>query len=83
MIEGGWVETIIIDDRTSDAQRPALECWALMATAFAVGVMNVCRMVLLGALALTEQIAPHGHSLRRAIGAALLVGGIVRLGALV
>ena len=55
-------------------------CWALMATAFAVGVMNAWWMAVLGVLALAEQIAPHGQMLRRALGAALLVAGIFGLG---
>jgi len=54
-------------------------CWALMATAFAVGVMNVWWMAVLGALALAEQITPQGQRLRRALGSALLLAGIWRL----
>ena len=55
-------------------------CWALMATAFAVGAMNVWWMAALGAVALAEQIAPQGELLRRALGGTLLAAGIVRLG---
>lgn len=55
-------------------------CWALMATAFAVGVMNVWWMAALTVLALAEQIAPHGHLLRRLLGAAFLGAGIFGLG---
>jgi predicted metal-binding membrane protein len=55
-------------------------CWALMATAFAVGVMNAWWMAALSALALAEQIAPHGQMLRRALGVALLGAGILGLG---
>ena len=55
-------------------------CWALMATAFAVGVMSVWWMATLGLLAFAEQIAPHGHTLRRVTGAALVCAGLVRLG---
>jgi predicted metal-binding membrane protein len=51
-------------------------CWALMATAFAVGVMNLWWMAALGAVALGEQIAPHGHILRRSIGAAFLAAAV-------
>ena len=54
-------------------------CWALMATAFAVGVMNAWWMAALSVLALAEQVAPHGQMLRRALGAALLVAGILGL----
>ena len=55
-------------------------CWALMATAFAVGVMNAAWMAALGVLALVEQIAPQGQMLRRGLGTALLVAGIFKLG---
>jgi len=51
-------------------------CWALMATAFAVGVMNAWWMAALGVLALVEQIAPHGQILRRGLGAVFLGAGI-------
>jgi predicted metal-binding membrane protein len=54
-------------------------CWALMLTAFAVGVMNAWWMAALASLALVEQTAPHGHLLRRAIGALLLIAGAARL----
>jgi predicted metal-binding membrane protein len=54
-------------------------CWALMATAFAVGVMNAWWMAALGAVALAEQIAPRGHALRRAVGGVFLLSGIWRL----
>jgi predicted metal-binding membrane protein len=54
-------------------------CWALMATAFAVGVMNTWWMAALSMLALAEQIAPHGQMLRRALGFAFLVAGMLRL----
>jgi predicted metal-binding membrane protein len=53
-------------------------CWALMATAFAVGVMNVWWMAALALLALAEQVAPQGQTLRRALGAALLLAGLSR-----
>jgi predicted metal-binding membrane protein len=57
-------------------------CWALMATAFAVGVMNAWWMAALAALALAEQIAPQGQMLRRVLGGSFLVAGISRLGVL-
>jgi predicted metal-binding membrane protein len=53
-------------------------CWALMATAFAVGVMNVWWMAALAVLALIEQVAPQGQVFRRALGAAFLLAGILR-----
>jgi predicted metal-binding membrane protein len=57
-------------------------CWALMATAFAVGVMNAWWMIALGIAALVEQIAPHAQLVRRVIGGAFLLAGIVRLAVL-
>jgi predicted metal-binding membrane protein len=50
-------------------------CWALMATSFAVGVMNVWWMAALAALAVTEQVAPHGHQLRVPLGVSLVIAG--------
>ena len=55
-------------------------CWALMATAFAVGVMNVWWMAVLAVMALVEQIAPHGQIVRRGLGAVFLAAGIFGLG---
>jgi predicted metal-binding membrane protein len=55
-------------------------CWALMATAFAVGAMNAWWMLALGLVALVEQTAPHGEHLRRILGGAFLVAGLVQLG---
>jgi predicted metal-binding membrane protein len=57
-------------------------CWALMATAFAVGVMNAWWMTALGVVALVEQIAPQGELLRRVLGGTFLVAGILRLAVL-
>jgi len=57
-------------------------CWAVMATAFAVGVMNVWWMVVLGGLTLYEQVAPHGHTLRRVLGMVFVMAGFVRFGLL-
>ena len=54
-------------------------CWALMATAFAVGVMNPWWMLALGIVALVEQAAPYGQAVRRAVGGALLLTAIFRL----
>jgi predicted metal-binding membrane protein len=54
-------------------------CWALMATAFAVGVMNTWWMAALGVLALVEQIAPQGQLLRRVFGCGFLVAGVWRI----
>ena len=55
-------------------------CWALMTTAFAVGVMNAWWMAALGVLALVEQVAPQGRVLRRGLGAVFLGAGILGLG---
>ena len=57
-------------------------CWALMATAFAVGVMNAWWMAALSVLALIEQVAPQGPVLRRVLGVAFLAAGVWRLGVL-
>ena len=53
-------------------------CWALMATALVVGVMNLWWMAALAALALMEQVAPHGHLLRQPLGVAFIAAGIWR-----
>jgi predicted metal-binding membrane protein len=55
-------------------------CWALMTTALAVGVMNLWWMAALAAVALLEQVAPYGATLRRPLGGALLVAGLWRFG---
>jgi predicted metal-binding membrane protein len=55
-------------------------CWALMATAFAVGVMNAWWMAALSVLALAEQIVPRGQTVRRMMGVAFLGAGILGLG---
>jgi predicted metal-binding membrane protein len=54
-------------------------CWAMMTTAFAVGVMNVWWMATLGVIALLEQIGPQGHTSRRVLGGAFLAAGICQL----
>jgi predicted metal-binding membrane protein len=54
-------------------------CWALMATAFAVGLMNAWWMAALGVMAFVEQITPHCQRLRRGLGAAFLGAGIFGL----
>ena len=51
-------------------------CWALMATSFAVGIMNVWWMVTLAALAVAEQVAPHGHRLRVPLGVGFMIAGV-------
>jgi predicted metal-binding membrane protein len=51
-------------------------CWALMATAFALGVMNLLWMVALSVVAAVEKAAPRGPLLGRAFGLALVAWGI-------
>lgn len=51
-------------------------CWALMATMFAVGVMNVWWMVALAVLGVAEQVAPHGHRLRVPLGVGFMIAGV-------
>ena len=50
-------------------------CWALMATSFAVGIMNWWWMAALAAIAVIEQAAPHGHRLRVTLGVGFLIAG--------
>ncbi len=54
-------------------------CWALMAAALAVGVMNAWWMALLTAMVTIEQVAPNGDRLGRALGLGLAVWGAVLL----
>ena len=51
-------------------------CWALMTTAFAVGMMNGWWMAALSVLTLREQTAPQGEALRRSVGWAFLFAGM-------
>jgi len=53
-------------------------CWALMAVMFAVGVMNVVWISILGAVMAAEKLVP-GKWLSRSIGVALLVTGALVL----
>ena len=55
-------------------------CWALMAVAFALGVMNLLWMAVLTLMILVEKTLPRGDSLGRAFGVALVLWGIARLG---
>jgi predicted metal-binding membrane protein len=54
-------------------------CWALMATAFALGVMNLWWMLALTLAVFAEQVLPHGDRVRQAVGIALILGGAARL----
>jgi predicted metal-binding membrane protein len=53
-------------------------CWALMSTSFAVGVMNVWWMAALAAVAVMEQVAPHGDRLRVPLGIGFMIAGVWR-----
>jgi predicted metal-binding membrane protein len=46
-----------------------------------VGIMNGWWMAALAALAVTEQVAPHGHRLRVPLGVALMIAAIWRFAA--
>jgi predicted metal-binding membrane protein len=54
-------------------------CWAIMATVFAVGLVNVWWMAALAALAFAEQVVPVGDRLRVATGVVLIAAGLARL----
>ncbi len=54
-------------------------CWALMATAFAVGVMNLAWMGVIMLLACAEQILPWGKWIAATVGVGLIAWGL-RLG---
>lgn len=53
-------------------------CWALMATAFAVGVMNLWWMAALTLAVFVEQVVPRGDRLRAPLGLALIAAGCLR-----
>jgi predicted metal-binding membrane protein len=52
-------------------------CWALMATAFALGVMNLAWMALLTLILCAEQLAPRGDRLGKLLGLAMAAYGLV------
>jgi predicted metal-binding membrane protein len=54
-------------------------CWALMCVLFVVGVMNLAWVAGLGIFVLLEKAAPRGGILARLAGAAMVVGGVLRL----
>lgn len=56
-------------------------CWALMATALAVGMMNLWWMAALAAVAFVEQVVPRGDLIRVPLGAALIIAGVLRIAA--
>lgn len=54
-------------------------CWALMALALVVGMINLVWMGLLMAVMVAETTLPAGGRLRKPVGALLLVAGLVVL----
>ena len=50
-------------------------CWALMALAFAVGVVSLPWMALLTAIVCAQKLFPRGEALPRLVGISLLVWG--------
>ena len=54
-------------------------CWALMAVAFALGVMNLWWMGALTLLLVLEKTAPKGALIGKALGGALIAYGTVKL----
>lgn len=54
-------------------------CWALMATALAVGVMSIVWMGLLALAVFAEQVLPGGQRIRVALGVVLAFGAVTRL----
>lgn len=52
-------------------------CWAMMAAALAVGVMNLFWMAALTIVLCIEQTARHGHRIGRAVGWAMAIWGCV------
>lgn len=51
-------------------------CWALMALALVVGMMNLTAMALLMAVMVMETVAPFGRRVVRPAGAALVLAGL-------
>lgn len=54
-------------------------CWALMALAFATGVVSLTWMAVLTAIVCAQKLLPMGDRLPRVVGVALVCGGIVLL----
>lgn len=54
-------------------------CWALMATALVVGLMNLWWMLALSAAAFAEQVSRRGETMRVGIGLALIFAGVLRV----
>lgn len=54
-------------------------CWAVMLTAFAMGVMNLWWMAALTVGVAAEQLTPWGVWVARALGTALVIAGVRQL----
>ena len=54
-------------------------CWALMATALAIGMANLWWMAILTVVVFIEQVVPGGDRMRAPLGIALVVAGAGRL----
>ena len=54
-------------------------CWALMATGFALGLMNLAWMAVLTVALAVEQTAPHGARAGQVLGIGLVLWGIALL----
>ncbi len=54
-------------------------CWALMALAFVLGVMNLAWMAVLTLVMCLEKLAPRGVIFSRAVGVSLLIAGVAVL----
>ena len=52
-------------------------CWGLMLVLFAVGLMNLYAMVALAAVIFAQKVLPHGESIGKATGVALVITGLV------
>jgi predicted metal-binding membrane protein len=54
-------------------------CWAMMATALAVGMMNLWWMIALTAVVFIEQVSARGEQFRTYFGIALVIGGAIQI----
>lgn len=52
-------------------------CWALMALLFVAGVMNLLWIAVIAVAVLVEKAVPHGDVVGRAIGAVLIIAGVL------
>jgi predicted metal-binding membrane protein len=52
-------------------------CWGLMALVIALGVMNLAAMAAIAAVILVEKLWRHGVGFSRAVGASLIVAGVL------